>query len=178
MQLAYDACVCAWQLALCPEGAAALDAAGAVKALVGVLQCAAKEKVVRGAGLALGALLAAGGGSGGAAVSAGLERVADSLLQQTWEDEDVTACLEGLRDAAAAARAAAATWEGYRAEVLSGALAWGPAHGSPDFWAAHAAKLEDRDLQACRVGGGGVGVGGGVGGGRGWAERWAVGGVG
>ena len=59
MQLAYDACVCAWQLALCPEGAAALDAAGAVKALVGVLQCAAKEKVVRGAGLALGALLAA-----------------------------------------------------------------------------------------------------------------------
>ena len=77
-----------------------------------------------------------------------------------------------------AARAAAATWEGYRAEVLSGALAWGPAHGSPDFWAAHAAKLEDRDLQACRVGGGGVGVGGGVGGGRGWAERWAVGGVG
>jgi V-type H+-transporting ATPase subunit H len=154
-QAAYDASIAAWLTALTPSGASALEAAGAVAPLVDVLRSAAKEKVVRAAALALGAMMGApaptGPAAGGAAVAAGAARAVDGLLAQTWEDADVAAALEAVRDAVAAAADAAASWDAYRAEVLSGRLAWTPAHTSPAFWAAHAPRLEDRDAQVLRV---------------------------
>ena len=69
-QLAYDACVAAWLMALDPAGAAGLEAAGAVPALVGALRAAAKEKAVRAAALALLTLLGGGGTAASAAAAA------------------------------------------------------------------------------------------------------------
>lgn len=113
--------------------------------------------------------------AGAAAVSCGLARVCDSLLAQQWDDPDVAAALRACRDGAAAAARRACSWPAYRSEVLGGRLAWGPAHEGPggsgggggfalgtaggdssappppvDFWAANAARLEERDAEVLR----------------------------
>ena len=117
--------------------------------------------------------------AGAAAVSCGLARVCDALLAQQWDDPDVATALRACRDGAAAAARRACSWPAYRAEVLGGRLAWGPAHDSSfggtggggggfalggsaggdgsapppppvDFWAANAARLEERDAEVLR----------------------------
>ena len=154
-QAAYDASISAWLLALTPAGADGLEGGGAVPALVDVLRTATKEKVVRAASLALGALMAAPGATGpaagGAAVTAGASRTLDALLAQSFDDDDVVEALTSVKDAVTAATDAAASWDSYRAEILSGRLSWSPAHTSNAFWAAHASRLEDRDAQLLRV---------------------------
>ena len=154
-QAAYDASISAWLLALTPAGADGLEGAGAVATLIDVLRSAAKEKVVRAASLALNALLTAPGATGpaagGAAVTAGAARTLDALLAQSWDDADVVEALTSVKDAVTTATDAAASWDAYRAEILSGRLSWSPAHTSSAFWAAHAPRLEDRDAQLLRV---------------------------
>jgi V-type H+-transporting ATPase subunit H len=151
-QAAYDASVAAWLLALTQEGAESLEAAGGAAALAAVLRGGgAKEKVVRAASLALGALLAASPAAGASAVASGAGRAAESLLAQAWEDGDVVEALTAVKDAVAAASLSACSWDAYRAEVLSGRLAWSPPHTSDAFWAAHAGKLDDRGGQLVRV---------------------------
>ena len=102
--------------------------------------------------------------AGAAAVSCGLARACDSLLAQQWDDPDVPGALRACREASAAAARRAASWPAYRAEVLGGRLAWGPAHdgsgggggGSDDpsgglgFWQRNAARLEERDAEVLR----------------------------
>ena len=100
--------------------------------------------------------------AGAAAVSCGLARVCDSLLAQQWDDPDVSAALRTCREGSAAAARRACSWPAYRAEVLGGRLAWGPAHeggggggggaggDAPNFWQANARRLEERDAEVLR----------------------------
>lgn len=66
---------------------------------------------------------------------------------QNWEDEDVTAALEALKEALAANIKLLSSWEKYKKEVLSGSLDWSPMHTSEQFWVENAAKFEERDFQ-------------------------------
>ncbi len=66
---------------------------------------------------------------------------------QNWEDEDVTAALEAMKEALAANIKLLSSWEKYKKEVLSGSLDWSPTHTSEQFWVENAAKFEERDFQ-------------------------------
>lgn len=66
---------------------------------------------------------------------------------QNWEDEDVTAVLEALKELLAANIQLLSSWDKYKKEVLSGSLDWSPMHTSNQFWAENATKFEERDFQ-------------------------------
>ena len=69
------------------------------------------------------------------------------MRAQNWEDEDVTAALEALKEALAANIKLLSSWDKYKKEVLSGSLDWSPMHTSDLFWLENAAKFEERDFQ-------------------------------
>ncbi|BDA44912.1 V-type proton ATPase subunit H [Coccomyxa sp. Obi] len=151
-QLLYEAGLCVWQLTFYPPALQAMAGAHIVPSLVDLARHASKEKVVRVALLALQNLLAAPGLElAPEMVEAGLPKVVQQRLVQNWEDEDVTAALEALKEALAANIKLLSSWEKYKKEVLSGSLDWSPMHTSEQFWLENAAKFEDRDFQVLRV---------------------------
>ncbi|KAK9908193.1 hypothetical protein WJX75_004047 [Coccomyxa subellipsoidea] len=151
-QLLYEAGLCVWQLTFYPAAAQAMAGASIVPSLVDLARHASKEKVVRVALLALQNLLAAPGlDLAPEMVEAALPKVVQQRLLQNWEDEDVTAALEALKEALAANIKLLSSWDKYKKEVLSGSLDWSPMHTSDLFWLENAPKFEERDFQVLRV---------------------------
>ncbi len=66
---------------------------------------------------------------------------------QSWEDEDVAAALEWLKEKLAEDIKLLSSWDKYKKEVLSGSLDWSPMHTSEQFWVENASKFEERDFQ-------------------------------
>lgn len=73
------------------------------------------------------------------------------MVTQNFEDEDVTATLEWLRERLAENIRLLSSWDKYKKEVLSGTLDWSPMHNSEAFWLENGAHLEDKDFQILRV---------------------------
>ncbi|EIE21667.1 vacuolar ATP synthase subunit H [Coccomyxa subellipsoidea C-169] len=151
-QLLYEAGLCVWQLTFYAPASQAMASASIVPSLVDLARHASKEKVVRVALLALQNLLAAPGlDLAPEMVEAALPKVVQQRLLQNWEDEDVTAALEALKEALAANIKLLSSWDKYKKEVLSGSLDWSPMHTSDLFWLENAPKFEERDFQVLRV---------------------------
>ncbi|WIA28333.1 hypothetical protein OEZ86_010883 [Tetradesmus obliquus] len=151
-QLAYEICLCVWQLSYHKPALQALAASGVSKGLVEVVKSAQKEKVVRVALLSLRNLL--GEPELGAAsdmVEAGLPKVLATRGLQSWGDEDIPELLEALGEALKEQAVVLSSWEKYKKEVLSGSLDWSPMHSSEGFWRSHVDKFEDKDFQLLRV---------------------------
>lgn len=66
---------------------------------------------------------------------------------QSWEDEDVAAALEWLKEKLAEDIKLLSSWDKYKKEVLSGSLEWSPMHTSDQFWLENSPKFEERDCQ-------------------------------
>ena len=66
---------------------------------------------------------------------------------QSWEDEDVAAALEWLKERLAEDIKLLSSWDKYKKEVLSGSLEWSPMHTSDQFWLENSPKFEERDCQ-------------------------------
>ena len=66
---------------------------------------------------------------------------------QNWEDEDVGATLEWLKEKLADDIKLLSSWDKYKKEVLSGSLEWSPMHTSEQFWLENSPKFEERDCQ-------------------------------
>lgn len=77
------------------------------------------------------------------------ETVSGAMHGQNWEDEDIPATLEELKESLADNIKLLSSWEKYKKEVLSGSLDWTPMHTSDQFWLENAAKFEERDFQVC-----------------------------
>eukprot|EP00882_Tetradesmus_deserticola_P003843 GHRQ01004066.1.p1 GENE.GHRQ01004066.1~~GHRQ01004066.1.p1 ORF type:complete len:495 (+),score=256.12 GHRQ01004066.1:223-1707(+) len=151
-QLAYEICLCVWQLSYHKPALQALASSGVSKGLVEVVRSAQKEKVVRVALLSLRNLL--GEPELGAAsdmVEAGLPKVLATRSLQSWGDEDIPELLESLAAALKEQAVVLSSWEKYKKEVLSGNLDWSPMHSSEGFWRSHVDKFEDKDFQVLRV---------------------------
>ncbi|KAF6263123.1 vacuolar ATP synthase subunit H [Scenedesmus sp. NREL 46B-D3] len=139
-QLAYEICLCIWQLSYHKPAVQALASSGVAKGLVEVVKSAQKEKVVRVALLSLRNLL--GEPELGAAsdmVEAGLPKVL------------ATRGLQSLAEALREQAVVLSSWDKYKKEVLSGSLDWSPMHTSEGFWRSHVDKFEDKDFQLLRV---------------------------
>ena len=66
---------------------------------------------------------------------------------QNFEDEDVGATLEWLKEKLADNIKLLSSWDKYKKEVLSGSLEWSPMHTSEGFWLENSPKFEERDCQ-------------------------------
>ncbi|CAK0784291.1 hypothetical protein CVIRNUC_007495 [Coccomyxa viridis] len=151
-QLLYEAGLCAWQLTFYKPAAQAMASSRITPALVNLARHAQKEKVVRVALLGLKNLLSdASLDIGPEAVEAGLPKVVQQRLLQSWEDEDVAAALEWLKEKLAEDIKLLSSWDKYKKEVLSGSLEWSPMHTSDQFWLENSPKFEERDCQVLRV---------------------------
>lgn len=84
--------------------------------------------------------------TGNAAVQAalcesGLPRIVRIRSAQSFADEDIPELLEKLDEALGSHALAMSNLELYRAEVVTGALEWGPMHSSALFWQVRLAAL-------------------------------------
>ena len=70
---------------------------------------------------------------------------------QTYEDEDIPALLDAIKDKMTESIQILSSFEKYRREVTSGNLEWGPMHTSKEFWTENANKLEEKDYQLLKV---------------------------
>eukprot|EP00878_Enallax_costatus_P027898 GHUV01030086.1.p1 GENE.GHUV01030086.1~~GHUV01030086.1.p1 ORF type:complete len:450 (+),score=138.79 GHUV01030086.1:518-1867(+) len=151
-QLAYETCLCAWQLSFHKSALQALAASGAVKGLVDVLKVAQKEKVVRVDLMCLRNMLADPElGIASDMVEAGLPKVVTVRSMQSWGDEDIPTVLQELADMLREQAVHLSSWDKYKKEVLSGSLDWTPMHTSEVFWRQNVDKFEEKDFQLLRV---------------------------
>lgn len=151
-QLAYEICLCVWQLSFHAPAVEAMATTGIVKGLVEVVKTAQKEKVVRVGLLALRNLLAGGDPiMASDMVDAGLPKVVAMRAMQSWGDEDIPEVLESLAEALREQAVHVSSWDKYKKEVLSGSLDWSPMHTSEAFWRSNVDKFEEKDFQLLRV---------------------------
>jgi V-type H+-transporting ATPase subunit H len=151
-QLLYEAGLCVWQLTYYQPAAQAMGSTGIVQALVEQARTAQKEKVMRVAVLSLQNLLSQEQLQlGPDMVEAGLQKVVAQRLTHKWDDDELTAALEWLREQLDSNIQLLSSFEKYKKEVLSGSLDWTPMHTSQQFWRENVTKFEDRDFQVLRV---------------------------
>lgn len=85
--------------------------------------------------LTLSRLLATGDAAAeGAMLDAGLPRIVRIRSAQSFADEDIPDLLEKLDEALGDRVSELSSFEKYKAEVVAGALDWGPMHTSVQFW--------------------------------------------
>lgn len=70
---------------------------------------------------------------------------------QNFEDEDIPATLDTIKEKLAESIQILSSFEKYKREVTSGNLDWGPMHISKEFWQENASKLEEKDFQLLKI---------------------------
>lgn len=78
-------------------------------------------------------------------IGAGLPKVLGSLTTRKWKDTDLIADLEKLDQKLDDKIMELSSYEMYRAEVLSGALRWGPVH-TEQFWRENYNKFDENNF--------------------------------
>lgn len=160
IQVYYQSVFCLWLLSFSgqhdPDSKTAAVVGQAMKEsfvgrkLTNVIREISAEKVIRISLSTLRNLMNMGVAIRKDMVSANLVQVLESLLRQNWDDEDITEDLDVLVEALAAEHASMSTFDVYKAEVLSGALEWSPAHRDEMFWQNNVEKLESNNLEVLR----------------------------
>jgi V-type H+-transporting ATPase subunit H len=151
-QLLYELCMCAWQMTYVKQAAELMGQSGIVPALIQVARSAQKEKVFRVAILSLKNLLSYEDLSLATdMVAAGLPKVVQTRLLQTWGDEDVKEMLLFLDEKLKEQVKLLTNFDLYRKEVVSGTLEWSPMHTSDAFWKENVGAFEDKDFQVLRM---------------------------
>lgn len=155
VQVYYQAVFCLWLLTfintqedatIVDTVSQALEEAAVPRRLTNVLREVWAEKVVRISLATLRNILKMSVTLRKEMVGAGLVGALQSLCFRRWNDEDIRDDLGVLAEALESELASMSNFDVYRAEVLSGALEWTPAHRDEMFWRENVEKL-DRNRQ-------------------------------
>lgn len=160
IQVYYQTVFCLWLLSFSgqydqeSESAAVVSAAmeegNVARKLTGVLREISAEKVIRISLSTLRNLMKMSVVLRKDMVAAGLVGALEQLCLHHWDDEDIQEDLNVLAEALESEHASMSTFDVYRAEVLSGALEWSPAHRDEMFWQNNVEKLESNNLEVLR----------------------------
>lgn len=160
VQVYYQAVFCLWLLTftsqqeegkdLAETVSQALEEAAVPRRLTNVLREVSAEKVVRISLSTLRNILKMSSTLRKEMVGAGLVGALQSLCLRRWSDEDIRDDLGVLAEALESELASMSNFDVYRAEVLSGALEWTPAHRDETFWRENVEKLERNKQEVLR----------------------------
>lgn len=160
IQVYYKTSFCLWLLSFSgqhdPDSVSAKAVASAMadasvpRKLTHVLRDISAEKVIRVSLSTLRNLMKMSVELRKSMVAAGLVSALESLCLHHWDDEDIREDLGVLAEALESEHASMSTFDVYRAEVLSGALEWSPAHRDETFWQNNVEKLESNNLEVLR----------------------------
>lgn len=128
----------------------ALEEAAVPRRLTSVLREVWAEKVVRISLATLRNILKMSVTLRKEMVGAGLVSALQSLCFRRWNDEDIRDDLGVLAEALESELASMSNFDVYRAEVLSGALEWTPAHRDEMFWRENVEKLDRNQQEVLR----------------------------
>merc|ERR1712043_24659 len=78
-------------------------------------------------------------------------RQLEFLEQRKFDDEDIQADIEFLKEKMEASLQDLSSYDEYLTEVRSGRLEWSPVHRSEKFWRENAAKLNDRNYELLKI---------------------------
>ncbi|KAI0566098.1 V-ATPase subunit H [Gracilaria domingensis] len=160
VQVAYQAIFCLWLLSFVSQqdsSSAAMEAisdaleeAAVPRRLTHVLRDIWAEKVVRVSLATLRNMLNMSSTLRKEMVGAGLVNAIQSLCFRRWNDDDIRDDLSVVAEALQSELSSMSNFDVYRAEVLSGALEWTPAHTDDSFWEENAEKLERNKQEVLR----------------------------
>lgn len=160
VQVYYQAVFCLWLLSfVAPQEtnsgitdcvSQALEEAAVPRRLTNVLREVWAEKVVRISLATLRNMLKMSITLRKEMVGAGLVGALQSLCFRRWNDEDIRDDLGVLAEALESELASMSNFDVYRAEILSGALEWTPAHRDEMFWRENVEKLERNQQEVLR----------------------------
>lgn len=160
VQIYYQAVFCIWLLTFASQQeehstvletiAQSLEEAAVPRRLTSVLREISAEKVVRISLSTLRNILEMSSTLRKEMVGAGLVGALQSLCLRRWGDEDIRDDLGVLAEALENELASMSNFDVYRAEVLSGALEWTPAHRDEMFWRENVEKLERSQQEVLR----------------------------
>lgn len=152
IQLLYETSHCIWLLSYMPECAQAIKDCAIPRSLVGIVRANIKEKVTRMALYGLKNLLISEEVDvTQEVVEAGLLKLVQIRVLQSWEDEDVVDVLEFLCEHLKTVVEVLSNFDKYKQEVMSGRLEWSPAHTDEQFWRQNVQHFEEKDFQILRV---------------------------
>lgn len=160
VQVYYQAVFCLWLLSfVAPQDtnstitdcvSQALEEAAVPRRLTHVLREVSAEKVVRISLATLRNMLKMSVTLRKEMVGAGLVGALQSLCFRRWNDEDIRDDLGVLAEALESELASMSNFDVYRAEVLSGALEWTPAHRDEMFWRENVENLDRNQQEVLR----------------------------
>lgn len=159
VQVYYQAVFCLWLLTfinahedsnVIETVSQALEEAAVPRRLTNVLREVWAEKVVRISLATLRNILKMSVTLRKEMVGAGLVGALQSLCFRRWNDEDIRDDLGVLAEALESELASMSNFDVYRAEVLSGALEWTPAHRDEMFWRENVEKLDRNQQEVLR----------------------------
>lgn len=160
VQVYYQVVFCLWLLSFVAHQAAqrdavetvssALEAAGVPRRLTSVLREVSSEKVVRISLATLRNVLSMSPTLRKEMVGAGLVDALQSPTFRRLDDDDIRDDLGVLADALESELASMSSFDVYKAEVLSGALEWTPAHRDEVFWRENVEKLDRNQQEVLR----------------------------
>ena len=78
-------------------------------------------------------------------------RQLEFLEQRKFDDEDIQADIEFLKEKMEASLQDLSSYDEYLTEVRSGRLEWSPVHRSEKFWRENAHKLNDANYELLKV---------------------------
>lgn len=159
-QIYYQVIFCLWLLSFVSQQehntviiksvSQSLEEAAVPRRLTNALREASAEKVVRISLATLRNILKMSVTLRKEMVGAGLVNALQSLCFRKWNDEDIREDLGVLAEALESELASMSNFDVYRAEVLSGALEWTPAHRDDMFWEENVDKLERNQQEVLR----------------------------
>lgn len=159
IQVYYQTVFCLWLLSFVAQrrasedvnhAAKAIEEAGVPRRLTVVLRDVGSEKVVRICLATLRNVLSMSATLRKEMVGAGLVDALQSPSFRRLDDDDVREDLGILADALENELANMSSFDVYKAEVLSGALEWTPAHRDELFWRENVEKLERNQQEVLR----------------------------
>lgn len=160
VQVYYQAVFCLWLLSFVAHYAertgnvetvsSSLESAGVPRRLTSVLREVTSDKVVRISLATLRNILSMSSSLRKEMVGAGLVDALQSPSFRRYDDDDIRDDLGVLADALESELASMSSFDVYKAEVLSGALEWTPAHRDELFWRENVEKLERNQQEVLR----------------------------
>lgn len=150
IQVYYQSIFCIWLLSFSSASAVTIELASLPRRLTNVLREIGSEKVIRITLATLRNLLSLSSALRKEMVGAGLVNALQSPAFKRLDDDDVRADLGSLADALETELASMSSFDVYRAEVLSGALEWTPAHRDEGFWKENVEKLDRNQQEVLR----------------------------
>lgn len=156
-QIQYQLCFCLWVLTFNPKIAEKLNKFGVIPILADILTDAQKEKVSRIILAVFRNLIEKPEETQVikenciSMVQCKVMKQLEFIEQRKFEDEDIQADIEFLKEKMEASLTDLSSYDEYVTEIHSGRLEWSPVHRSEKFWRENADKLNEKNYELLKM---------------------------